>query len=88
MIYPEGPDHAQQVRDRAGQPDAMDAQRATMVLRRMKDRTERLKHAVRWGSLKRWSEQELVAQEYKLQSEIDAIDFALDVLSLLETPIA
>ncbi len=81
MIFPEGPDAAQVIRDRASQFDAMDEDRAILVLSRVRINTVRLLHAVRWASPKRWSEDELVAYEYKLQSEIDAIDLAIKALS-------
>lgn len=61
----------------------MDAERALSGLRRMRKHTERLKKAVRFttrGGLKRWSESELLAHEHKLQTDIDVLDFAIEVL--------
>lgn len=85
-LLPEGPDADQVVRDLAGNFDqaAMDAQTAVQILQRMRRSSDNLRRAVRWpGSSNRWSEPEKIAAEYDFMRQVEAIDFALDVLSLL-----
>ena len=86
--FPDGPSFEQQVRDAAGYPDSskMDAQRATMILQRMKRGIQNLQKAVRWpGRSNHWSEYEMRAAEHDYQCQVEAIDFALNVLLLLTT---
>lgn len=85
QLLPDGPSPEQIIRDAAGEPDGMDPRTAIVTLQRLKKGQENLKRAVRWPgrTLKRWSETELVAAEYMYQCNIDALDMALDVLSLL-----
>lgn len=86
--FPDGPSAAQVVRDAAGQPDhaSMNAGIAVLILQRMRRSSDNLRKAVRWpGQSNRWSEYEKRAAEYDYQRQVEAIDFALNILSLLTT---